>query len=113
MRIHAAPDTATMIKEYVGGEKVRVEGNTVENKEEASGRDKETSPVASTSNEKKANKELNVYLMFSVDEETGEHVVRVLDPETGDVIRQFPPEEFLQVVKNMRNLKGVLFSARL
>jgi flagellar protein FlaG len=36
-------------------------------------------------------------LSFERDEASGHTVVRVIDPETGDVLRQFPPEELLKI----------------
>jgi len=47
---------------------------------------------------------------FYVDEETGRSVVRVLNKETGEVIRQVPPEELLTLVARMRQLSGLIFS---
>jgi len=37
-------------------------------------------------------------LAFSVDEESGRSVVKVLDPETDEVIRQLPSEEVLEII---------------
>lgn len=36
-------------------------------------------------------------LTFERHEATGRTIIRVLDPATGDVIRQFPPEEILRI----------------
>ena len=36
-------------------------------------------------------------LQFSVDKSTGKFIVRVMDAETGELIRQIPAEEVLQV----------------
>ncbi len=47
---------------------------------------------------------------FDVDDATGRHVVRVLNKETGDVIRQLPPEALLNLVARMRQLTGLIFS---
>jgi len=47
---------------------------------------------------------------FYVDEETGRTVVQVLNKETGEVIRQVPPEELLALVARMRQLSGLIFS---
>ncbi len=47
---------------------------------------------------------------FDVDDATGRHVVRVLNKETGDVIRQLPPEELLNLVARMRQLTGLIFN---
>ncbi|UCH61696.1 MAG: flagellar protein FlaG [Fidelibacterota bacterium] len=47
---------------------------------------------------------------FDVDEETGRSVVRVVNKETGEVIRQVPPEELLTLVARMRQLSGLIFN---
>ncbi len=54
-------------------------------------------------------KRLNTELRLEVDPETRTVVVKVLDSETEDVIRQIPPEEFMRLSKRMKELIGVLF----
>lgn len=49
-------------------------------------------------------------LQFEVDEESDRTIVRVVDSETGDVVRQIPAEEFLQMAKRMEELDGLLMS---
>ena len=46
-------------------------------------------------------------LQFTVDEELDKTVVKVLDSETGDVIRQIPEQTFLELARNMKE-HGVL-----
>jgi len=41
-------------------------------------------------------------LQFSIDDETGTTVVKVLDSETEEVIRQFPPEEVLALARHLQ-----------
>lgn len=48
-------------------------------------------------------------LEFSVDESTGRTVVKVLDAESGEVVRQIPPEEVLAVAENLEEVRGMLF----
>lgn len=50
-------------------------------------------------------------LQFSIDEFSGDTVIKVLDTKTEEVIRQIPSEEVLALTKNIESLKGVLFSA--
>ncbi|UCD38494.1 MAG: flagellar protein FlaG [Fidelibacterota bacterium] len=52
----------------------------------------------------------NTKISFDVDEDTGRAVVRVLNKETGEIIRQVPPEELLTLVARMRQLSGLIFS---
>ncbi len=49
-------------------------------------------------------------ITFDVDEATGQSVVRVLNKETGELIRQVPPEELLILAAKMEQLTGLIFS---
>lgn len=50
-------------------------------------------------------------LRFSVDEDSGRTVIRVVDLETDEVVRQIPPEEVLNVARHMDESAGALFRA--
>ncbi len=56
---------------------------------------------------------LNLKLQFSIEQGTGKTVIRIVDGESGKVIRQVPPEELLRVMKVLRDLKGSLVNQRL
>ena len=49
-------------------------------------------------------------LSFSVDSTTGYNVVRVVNPETGEVVRQLPSEELLKIAQAMEqtNTSGLV-----
>jgi len=49
-------------------------------------------------------------LSFSVDETTGYHVVRVVNPNTGELVRQLPSEELLKISRDFQRLNNVLVS---
>jgi len=49
-------------------------------------------------------------LQFSVDEESGETIVKVVDSETKEVIRQIPSEELLAIASRLRSTAGVLLA---
>lgn len=51
---------------------------------------------------------LNNSLQFSVDDDTGKTVVKVVDLTTDEVIRQMPTEEALAIAKALDKLKGLL-----
>ena len=113
MQTHAILDAVSVAKEYVEGGKV---GTGVHTQRDVRGGPpvlKETQQDAKTTDKKPEVNDLGVNLQFAVDKETGRHLIKVLDPQTGDIIRQFPPEEFLHAIKNLRNMKGLLLSARL
>jgi flagellar protein FlaG len=52
-------------------------------------------------------KPYNTSLNFSVDEESGELVIKVTDNDTGDVIRQIPSEDALKLAQALDTLKGL------
>lgn len=45
---------------------------------------------------------------FSVDEETGRQVVKLVDQDTKQVLRQIPSEDMLQIAKGLDRLVGLL-----
>lgn len=52
-------------------------------------------------------------LVFRVDEETDKVVVTVVDPESGEVIRQIPSEEVMAVARALNQVQqGLLFDAK-
>jgi len=51
-------------------------------------------------------------LSFSIDESTGYNVVKVVNPETNELIRQLPSEELLKIARNMRELGNVLVNQK-
>jgi flagellar protein FlaG len=51
-------------------------------------------------------------LSFSVDETTGYNVVRVVNPSTGELVRQLPSEELLKIARDFQRLNNVLVSQK-
>lgn len=47
-------------------------------------------------------------LQFSLDKDSGKTVVKVMDTDTNEVIRQIPTEEVLAISKAVDKLKGLL-----
>ena len=48
-------------------------------------------------------------LSFSVDEELGRTVVKVMDAETEELIREIPPDYMLELARNIERIRGILF----
>ena len=51
-------------------------------------------------------------LSFSVDEVSGYNVVRVVNPDTGELIRQLPSDELLKISRDFQRLNNALVSQR-
>lgn len=47
-------------------------------------------------------------LAFSIDESTGKTIVTISDAETGEMIRQIPPEEMLEIARSLDKMQGML-----
>ena len=52
-------------------------------------------------------------LEFSMDDVTGHRVVKIYDLDSGEVVRQIPPEEVLAFMRQLQEVKGLLISRRL
>jgi flagellar protein FlaG len=48
------------------------------------------------------------HLSFSVEEDTGKTVIKVMDAQTDELIRQIPSEEFLEIAKAIEKTKSLL-----
>lgn len=68
----------------------------------------EMQAVADKLNEFMQNGQRN--LNFSVDKDTDEMVIKVMDTETQEVIRQFPSEEALKLTKHIEGMMGLIFN---
>lgn len=61
----------------------------------------------------KAMKESNNNLEFSVDGDTRRTVVKLIDTDTGDVIRQFPSQEVLAITRSIDRIQqGLLLNQK-
>lgn len=50
----------------------------------------------------------NTRLRIEQDEETGRFIYSNVDNESGEVIRQFPPESIFEFLASFRNVEGIL-----
>ena len=51
-------------------------------------------------------------LNFSIDDSSGEVVVKVTDRDSGEVIRQLPSEEALRLSEQLESLRSLMFETR-
>lgn len=71
--------------------------------------EKEVEEVVSNLNEFVQN--IRRDLSFTVDEDSGRTVIKVIDSETDQVIRQIPPEDVINVAKRLAEMSGVILQA--
>ena len=50
----------------------------------------------------------NLELHFKIHEPTGEIIACIVNRETGEVIREIPPEKFLDMIAKLQELAGIL-----
>jgi uncharacterized FlaG/YvyC family protein len=55
----------------------------------------------------------NTQLNFSVHEETDRVMVKITDQETGDVIREIPSKEFLDLAAKLQEMVGLMFDMKI
>lgn len=51
-------------------------------------------------------------LEFSIDKDTGQTIVKVIDTTTKEIVRQIPSEELLTIAHSIDKLKGLLLSRK-
>lgn len=51
-------------------------------------------------------------LQFSLDETSGEPIARIVDSDTGELIRQIPSEELLEIAHAIDKMKGMLLKQK-
>jgi len=54
-------------------------------------------------------RELHRELQFSVDDKSGETVIKVVDRETDEVVRQIPSEEVVRLRQRLQEAAGAIF----
>jgi flagellar protein FlaG len=59
-----------------------------------------------------AYKEVNVECSYSMDERTNTEVVKIINSETGETIRQYPPEDILNMIHKMYDMYGILMDKK-
>jgi flagellar protein FlaG len=52
---------------------------------------------------------LHRHLQFSVDEDSGDTVIKVIDSDTQQVVRQIPSEEIVRLHQRLKDAAGALF----
>ena len=53
-------------------------------------------------------KPLNTKLSFSFDNKSGKNIIKIVDGDSGKVIRQIPPEEMVRLSEHIKELLGAL-----
>lgn len=110
----ATPQTEVQAKKPVVVEAVKVE-RSIDQQTEKLEQQRELKKEIQEVEEQKAIKEvasklqefvnlIDKKLQFSVDENSGRHIVTVTDKLSGDVIRQIPSEEVLRLAQNLSDL---------
>jgi flagellar protein FlaG len=61
----------------------------------------------------KAFGEVNVSFKYYVDKKTNHEIVEIVNSETGEKIRQIPPEEILNMLTRMYDLLGILVDTKM
>lgn len=109
----AAPATPASAKALESGQRVEPlrESNSVSGTEKSG--DPASSPGRAELEEalkkvQKAVEPVAQHLLFSIDEDTGKTIVKVVDSSTKETIRQIPSEELLSIAKALDKLQGLL-----
>ncbi len=56
------------------------------------------------------NERISHDVRMEIDKDTDKLVIKILDTKSGELIKQFPPEDLLTISKKMDELEAILFS---
>jgi len=56
--------------------------------------------------------DLNRNIQFSVDKDSGRDVIKVIDKDSGDILKQYPSEEVLTLVSKLTDMVGGFVDAK-
>ena len=59
-----------------------------------------------------AYKEVNIESSYSIDERTNTEVVKIVNSITGEVIKQYPPQDMLNMIHKMYDMYGILMDEK-
>ena len=51
-------------------------------------------------------------LRFAIDSDSGKAIVRITDQKTGEMIRQIPSVELMEIARSLDRMQGLLFSQK-
>lgn len=51
-------------------------------------------------------------LQFSIENDTGKTIIKVVDAHTEEVIRQFPTEQAIEIARTLDKVQGLLFNGK-
>jgi len=87
--------------------KERAKGQEISSGQQKNSKISRSELVAAVDNSNEIGQLLNRKLNFDIDESTDKIVVKVIDEESGDVVRQLPPQEMLKIAAHLKKLKDM------
>lgn len=109
------PDVAAVAARQARQPVAEGQGKVAEAKKEAQANEKQVQNAPDKLEVKKAVEQLADFvsarqsqISFSIDESSGSQIVKIMDSESKQVIRQFPSEEAVAIARALDKLQGLL-----
>ena len=88
----------------------KMESNGLQEGKQKEASEKELKKAVNEIND--AFKSMNIQRQFVIDKNTEQVVVKILDTDKNEVIRQIPSEDALRISKNIKEMIGLLFDSK-
>lgn len=111
-------DGSSSIKDEISIKPVKLESDVSKTEkapagEKPSSRAEEQHPADALSSLQDENFNINFDLSFHIHKETNQLVVKVVDPQTNEVIKEIPPEEMLKLAEKLHKMIGLFFDKKI
>ncbi|BCA79146.1 flagellar protein FlaG [Desulfuromonas sp. AOP6] len=98
----------SQFKEREAAEVEKIERQNPQDSSSSSGDKQKVPPEQVLTKIKELTQDGAYSVRFEMDDATQKLIIRLVDPTTGEMIRQIPPEEILGNVKHLKTLRGNL-----
>lgn len=95
-----------------------IPAESIYTRQKATKADENNQPLTATQLDKVAQQlqefvgDLNRNIEFSVDKDSGRDVIKVIDKDSGDLLKQYPSEEVLTLVSKLSDMVGGFIDAK-
>ena len=112
VQFRGGPAGTSVLLQLVQGEESLLKSQEVDSEKPAPEEEVDREGLAELANDLTTQLSGNLRIKFLTDENTGKDYFQLIDKETGEVIRQYPPDEMLRMAEKFQDVSSLIFSSQ-